>query len=144
MNRIYFLIIISLLFLCSSCQSISKETYTQNMKSDKILYDKAQEKDKKIFPSKTINIYNGQELIGTISLGKEQVSLYFVSKNGTAKELWRYYDYRGVDKITQSSDSYIIRIYYWESLIAGLFGTKEYVMEFYINSMSKKFYRLTI
>ncbi len=126
--------------LClASCHSISQKIYSQNTKEDKILYFK---KQGKLYPDDPIDIFKNNKLIATIKLGDDKHTLKIIYSKGSVYKLWKYYDYSGIDKITQSKDENIIRIYYWESVIAGLFQTKDYVTEFYIDSKDKRTFRL--
>ena len=132
--------LLPILVLClASCQSISQKIYSQNTKEDKILYLK---KQGKLYPDEPIDIFKNNKLIATIKPGEDKYTLEIIYSKGSVYKLWKYYDYSGIDKITQSKDENIIRIYYWESVIAGLFQPKDYVTKFYIDSKDKKTFRL--
>jgi hypothetical protein len=138
--KLKFLLIISILFL-TSCHSVSQEIYNQSSKEDKILYIRHRPGGK-LYPDEPINIFKNNTLIATIKLKQDMRTLRIIYSHGNTYDLWKYYDYSGIDKITQSKEEDTIRIYHWESAIAGLFKTKNYVTEFNINLKNKKKFRL--
>lgn len=130
--------------MLASCKDVSTEVYGQTTKDDKILY---QNEKSGLYPKKPINIFKSNKKVAVIELEDKSVTydkgiLIIKFLDGASFRLWRYYDYRGIDKITQSNDEDVIRIYHWESFFAGLFETKNYITEFNIDSKSKKTFRL--
>lgn len=132
------------ILILASCRSVSNEVYSQTTKDDKILY---QNEKSGLYPKEPLNILKNNKKVAVIELEDKNVTydkgiLIIKFLDGTSFRLWRYYDYRGIDKITQSKDEDVVRIYHWESFFAGLFKRKDYITEFNINSKSNNTFRL--
>jgi hypothetical protein len=103
---------ISMVILVLSMYSCSFPVYVaKDSSNDKVIYIYSE--GKSVHNLNDIDIYRLGNKEGKLSFAGRMV--IFISLNGGKAELYKEHQYSGVDKITQSFDDKIIRVYYWQS-----------------------------
>lgn len=127
-------VLIMIILLMSLCSCSLPIYIAKESLNDKVLY--TYQEGKSIHDLNDIDIYRLGRQVGKLSFVGRMVTFTFLS--GKKIELYKEQQYSGVDKITQSFDDKIIRVYHWQS---G-FTTKHRITELYLDNFTVKSYRI--
>ncbi len=137
---VFFSLLIYLFTTMGCAMSIKREDLIKLIEKERLLYSWD---DPHQTITEPIEIYIGNESIGKIYTILEQgsvgaVLIFEYNANNEKVRLCEESDFSSLDKITQSVDSKVLRVYYYE----GIFTTRRYVLLFDIQSREKKRFKL--